>query len=58
MAVLDSYKNIDSPLLSWDNEELDLEILNFQEIMEGNMWFTLRKLSNLPANGSTFKVMF
>ena len=32
--------------------------LEFEEIMEDNMWHTLRKISNLPANGSKHKVMF
>lgn len=60
MAVLDVYKNLDTPhaLISWDKEELDLEMLEFEEIMEDNMWHTLRKISNLPANGSKHKVMF
>ena len=31
------------------------DVLDFQNIMEANMWHTLRKICNLPANGSKFK---
>ena len=55
MDILDLYKNVDSPLISWDKQELDTEMLDFQNIMEANMWHTLRKICNLPANGSKFK---
>jgi hypothetical protein len=30
-------------------------MLDFQNIMEVNMWHTLKNISNLPANGSKFK---
>ena len=55
MDILDLYKNVDSPFISWDKQELDTEMLNFHHKMEVNMWHTLTKISKLPANGSKFK---